>query len=182
MSRCLPIIHHIEPTEQTIGHYERLEIEFANGQRRTYTRQVCQGQGSVIVVPFIDAETILLVREYAVGLHRYELGLVKGRIDPGEAPLAAANRELKEEAGYGSSDLRILRTLSLLPSYMTTMTHLVLAQGLYPERLPGDEPEPLELISWPVARIPELLFHDEFSEGRSLAALLIAQHWMKEQR
>ena len=180
MSRCLPIIHAIHPTDETTCKYQQLDIEFSNGQRRSYTRQVFQGQGSVIVVPYIDTQTILLVREYAAGIHRYELGLVKGRIDPGETPLDAANRELKEEAGYGAKDLRILRTLSLLPSYMTTTSYLVLAQQLYPERLPGDEPEPLEVISWPVSRIPELLFDAEFSEGRSLAALLIAAHWMEK--
>ena len=45
---------------------------------------------------------MLLVREYAAGVHRYELGLVKGRIDAGESPVEAANRELMEEAGYGA--------------------------------------------------------------------------------
>lgn len=34
----------------------------------------------------LDDETVLLVREYAAGMHRYELGLVKGRIDAGETP------------------------------------------------------------------------------------------------
>ena len=55
-----------------------------------------------MVVPMLDEETVLLVREYAAGMHRYELGLVKGRIDAGETPAQAADRELKEEAGYGA--------------------------------------------------------------------------------
>ena len=45
-----------------------------------------QGHGAVVVVPMQDDETVLLVREYAAGMHRYELGLVKGRIDAGETP------------------------------------------------------------------------------------------------
>ena len=53
--------------------------------------------GDVLVlsgdVPLLDADTVLLVREYAAGLHRYELGLVKGRIDAGETALQAANRD-----------------------------------------------------------------------------------------
>ncbi len=47
----------------------------------------------------VDDETVLLVREYAAGMHRYELGLVKGGSMPA-TPEQAADRELKEEAGF----------------------------------------------------------------------------------
>jgi ADP-ribose diphosphatase len=60
----------------------------------------------VIVVPMLDAQTALLVREYAAGMHRYELGLVKGRIDAGETPEQAADRELKEEAATARATCR----------------------------------------------------------------------------
>ncbi len=105
MSRRLPIIHRI--TEHDAGPYrlERLDLEFANGERRHYERLHGRGHGAVVVVPMLDADTVLLVREYAAGVHRYELGLVKGRIDAGETPEQAADRELKEEAGYGAREL-----------------------------------------------------------------------------
>src|SRR5690606_5579898 len=117
----------------------------------------------------------LLVREYAAGVHRYELGLVKGRIDAGEIPVQAADRELKEEAGYGARSLTLLRQLTLAPTYMSHATHLVLARDLYPERLVGDEPEPLELVPWKIDSLHELILRDDFSEGRSIAALFIAR-------
>jgi ADP-ribose diphosphatase len=81
-------------------------------------------------------------------MHRYELGLVKGRIDRGESVLEAAQRELKEEAGFGAHKLTVLRAMSLAPTYMSHQTWLVLAEDLYPERLPGDEPEELEVVPW----------------------------------
>ena len=98
----LPTIHGI--TEHDAGPYrmERLDLEFSNGERRRFERLHGRGHGAVIVVPMLDADTVLLVREYAAGFHRYELGLVKGRIDAGETPEQAADRELKEEAGYGA--------------------------------------------------------------------------------
>ena len=115
MTRRLPTIHGI--TEHDAGPYrmERLDLEFGNGERRRYERLHSRGHGAVIVVPMLDADTVLLVREYAAGMHRYELGLVKGRIDAGETPLQAANRELQEEAGYGARLLEVLRTISLAP-------------------------------------------------------------------
>ncbi|WP_240126784.1 ADP compounds hydrolase NudE [Thermomonas alba] len=181
MTRPLPVIHGI--TEHEAGPYrmERLDLEFANGERRLYERLHGRGHGAVVVVPLLDADTVLLVREYAAGVHRYELGLVKGRIDAGETPEQAANRELMEEAGYGAYDVRVLRKLSLAPTYMSHQTHLVLARDLYPQRLPGDEPEELEVVPWKLADLGQLILREDFSEGRSIAALFLVREWLEQQ-
>ena len=180
MSRRLPTIHGI--TEHDAGPYrmERMDLEFSNGERRKYERLHGRGHGAVAVVPMLDSETVLLVREYAAGVHRYELGLVKGRIDAGESPIEAANRELMEEAGYGARELTLLRDITLAPVYMSHSTHLVLARDLYPQRLPGDEPEELEIVPWKLDDLGELILREEFSEGRSIAALFIAREWLKQ--
>ncbi|MCD9086268.1 ADP compounds hydrolase NudE [Stenotrophomonas sp. SY1] len=178
MSRRLPLIHKVEA--ESIGPFqqEQLDLEFSNGERRHFQRLVSRGHGAVVVVPMLDDETVLLVREYAAGLHRYELGLVKGRIDAGESPVEAANRELKEEAGYGAHQLDVLRALTLAPTYMSHQSWLVLARDLYPERLVGDEPEELEVVPWKLAELDQLMLREDFSEGRSLAALFIAREWL----
>lgn len=182
MTRPLPVIHGI--TGQDVGplHMEQLDLEFANGERRVYHRQVSRGHGAVVVVPMIDDDTVLLVREYAAGVHRYELGLVKGRIDDGETPEQAADRELKEEAGHGARRLDVLRRISLAPTYMSHQTHLVLARDLYAEKLAGDEPEELEVLPWKLDDLDALMLREDFSEGRSLAALFIVREWLRRQR
>ncbi len=180
-SRPLPTIHSItERSEGPERRSEELDLEFSNGERRRFYRLKPQGHGAVVVVPLLDNDTVLLVREYAAGVHRYELGLVKGRIDAGEAPLQAADRELKEEAGYGARRLDVLRSLSLAPTYMAHQSWLVVARDLYPERLPGDEPEELEVVPWKFAELDQLMLREDFSEGRSLAALFIAREWLKQ--
>ncbi|VTM22829.1 ADP compounds hydrolase nudE [Raoultella terrigena] len=63
---------------------------------------------------------IILIREYAVGTESYELGFSKGLIDPGESVLEAANRELKEEVGFGAQKLTFLKKLSMAPSYFSS--------------------------------------------------------------
>ncbi|MGA9573245.1 MAG: NUDIX domain-containing protein, partial [Lysobacterales bacterium] len=83
---------------------ERLDLEFSNGQTRTYERLRSRGLGAVIVVAMRDDETVLLVKEYAAGLHHYELGLVKGRLEVGETVLEGAQRELREEIGFGAHE------------------------------------------------------------------------------
>ncbi|PZQ18324.1 MAG: ADP compounds hydrolase NudE [Rhodanobacter denitrificans] len=157
---------------------EQLDLEFSNGERRTFERLRGGGLGAVIIVPMQDEDTVLLVREYAAGLDRYEIGVPKGRLDQDETVEQGADRELKEEIGFGARDLHILTTLSLSPSYMTAMTHVVLARDLYPERLPGDEPEPLDVVPWKLSALHELIAHPEVSDGRSIAALFIAREYL----
>lgn len=177
MNRAPPTIHGIRRRAEDRD-IEELDLEFSNGERRLYHRLVAGGHGAVVVVPMLDDDTVLLVREYAAGTLRYELGLVKGRIDAGETPEQAADRELKEEAGYGARRIDVLRAVTLNPTYMSHQSWLVLARDLYPERLVGDEPEELEVVPWKLDRLDELMLLDDFSEGRSLAALFIAREWL----
>lgn len=174
-----PIVHSKRLAEgSNFLKVELLDLEFSNGQRRTYERLKGSGLGAVIMVPMQDDDTVLLVREYGAGIDRYELGLPKGRLDRDETVEQGANRELKEEIGYGARDLHILHTLSLSPSYMSSMTHVVLARDLYPERLAGDEPEELEVVPWKLSELHALIARDDVSEGRSIAALFIAREYL----
>ncbi len=159
-------------------HIEEVDLAFSNGECRTFERLVSSGQGAVFIVALRDPDTVLLVREYGAGLDRYELGLPKGRIDPGETALAAADRELKEEAGFGARKLTPLIALSLLPAYMSHRAAVILAEDLYPRRLPGDEPEPLDVVPWKLSELHTLLARDDVSEGRSIAALFIAREYL----
>jgi len=174
-----PVIHATRVIEESrFLRAEEIDLEFSNGERRTFERLKSSGLGAVVIVPMQDDDTVLLVREYAVGVDRYELGLPKGRLDRDETAEQGANRELKEEIGFGARDMRILTNLAVSPAYMTAMTHVVLARDLYPERLPGDEPEPLEVVPWKLSQLHTLIGHSEVSDGRSIAALFIAREYL----
>ena len=161
---------------------EQLDLEFSNGVQRTYERLRSRGLGAVIVVPMQDDETVLLVKEYAAGLHQYEIGLVKGRLEQDESVLDAAQRELQEEAGVAARELVLLNRLSLAPGYMTHVTHVVLARDLYPSRLAGDEPEQLEVLPWPLEQLRELTLREDCTEGRTIAALYLARDYLANER
>jgi ADP-ribose diphosphatase len=179
-TRRLPTIHGVTRRSEGERVVEELDLEFDNGERRRYHRVHSGGHGAVAVVPLLDADTVLLVREYAAGVHRYELGLPKGRMDAGEGVLEAANRELKEETGFGARKLTHLRGITLAPTYMTHEIQLVLAEDLYPERLPGDEPEELEVVPWRLDALHELVLREDCSEGRSLAGMFIVRELLRE--
>lgn len=157
---------------------DEIHLRFSNGEERTYEKLCSGGPGAVLIVPLLDENTVLLVREYAVGLEDYHLALPKGAIDQGETLLAAANRELKEEVGYGARKLQFLKRINLSPSYMEHGINVVLAWDLYPERLEGDEPEPIEVVPHPLDDLLALVMRPDVCEGRSIAALFMAREWL----
>ena len=159
---------------------EEMELQFSNGAHRVYERIRSHGHGAVMIVPLTMGQSLLLVREYAAGTDRYELAFPKGLIDAGESALAAANRELREEVGMQAGQLTSLRIMTLAPGYFGSQLELVLAEQLSPAPLPGDEPEPLEVIEWPLDARDELLARPDFTEARSIAALFLVENWLKK--
>lgn len=157
---------------------ESLDLEFSNGERRIYERMKPSKRQGVMVVPVTKEGDLLLIREYGAATERYELGFPKGLVDQGEAPIEAANRELKEEIGKGAKQLTPLKEVVLAPSYFSSKMMIYLAQDLYDEQLIGDEPEPLEVVRWPLAQAEELYTHADFEESRSITALTFALRYL----
>ncbi len=159
---------------------EKLQLRFSNGEERFYERMLGREHGAVLMVPVLG-EDLLLVREYCAGTHRYELGFPKGRVEDGEGWEAASERELREEVGYKAGKYTFLRSVNSAPSFFRSSIDLVLAEELiYDPLKTGDEPEPLEIVKWPVSKTSELLVNPEFQEARCLVALALAKelrHW-----
>lgn len=161
---------------------ESLDLRFSNGQHRTFERMLGGGPPAVIIVPMLNDEQVLLVREYGAGIDDYHWSLPKGRVDAGETPLQAANRELQEEAGYAAHKLTLLKCLSQAPNYQQHYTQIVLAQELYPSRLEGDEPEPLEVEAFSLDDLPLWLAREDITEARTIAALFLAKVQLEGRR
>ena len=166
-------------TQSRLFKIEAVDLRFSNGEERTYERLAGSGRGAVMIVPVTSDNEIILIREYAVGIEDYLLTLPKGLIDPGESPCQAADRELKEEAGFGSQQLHELKVLTTAPNYMGGQITLVIARDLYPCRLQGDEPEEMEVVYWPLAEIDSLIGDPAFSEGRAIAALYLTRDYLQ---
>jgi len=159
---------------------EQIELRFSNGVERTYERIANRGRGAVMIAAIDDDDNVLLIKEYAVGLEDYLLTLPKGLIDPGEDAIEAANRELKEEAGFGANQLEVIKKMTSAPNYMGHMITSILARGLFPCRLEGDEPEEMEVVRWPLNKIDELFAREDFSEARAIAALYMVRDKLRQ--
>jgi ADP-ribose diphosphatase len=72
-----------------------------------------------------------------------------------------------------------LHDLALAPSYFNATMSVYLAFDLYPQTLAGDEPEPLQVISWPIGQYQQLLAKPDFTEARSIAALFLTKEYLE---
>ncbi len=177
--RKVPEILSTETVARTrLFRVERLGLRFSNGNEVEFERLPGSRVGAVLIVPVLADATLLLIREYAAGTHRYELGFPKGLVETGEDLLEAANREIMEEVGYGARTLSHLTSMTIAPGYIGHTTHIVLAEDLYEKRLPGDEPEEIEVVPWPLEDLPGLLGREDFTEARSIASLFLAREML----
>ena len=184
MSRKKPVIKAIHQLAKSrLFTIQQLDLEFSNGRTAQFERIRANAGKAVMIAAITAQQEIILVREYAAGTERYELQLPKGIVEPGEHSLAAANRELAEEAGYAAHSLKLLQTLRVSPGYFDHETDLVLATELYPHQLEtGDEPEQLEVVLYPISEIDELLQREDFSESRSIAGILLVLRELDKSR
>ena len=175
----LPTVLSVDPlSTHSMFHIERVQLRFSNGEERAFERFIKGHRLAVMIIPFLDEDTVLLVREYGAGIENYHLGLPKGGIERSETVEEASNRELMEEVGYGAKSLKILKTFTAAPNYSSNQMHLVLAEDLYPASLPGDEPEPIEVVPWSLRNLDVLFARDDVHEARSIAALM----WIARQK
>ncbi|TLU64724.1 ADP compounds hydrolase NudE [Thalassotalea litorea] len=158
---------------------EQVDLKFSNGAERCFEKIKGSGQGAVMVVPLLDADTLLLIREYCAGTHNYQLGFPKGLVDPGEQPQQAANRELQEEVGFGAHGWTHLHQVCMAPAFFNAKMDIFIAKDLFASVLEGDEPEPLEVVQWPLSDYKSLLAQTDFTEARSIAALLLLKDFLE---
>ncbi|WP_286264538.1 ADP compounds hydrolase NudE [Thalassotalea atypica] len=170
----LPSINQRTPVAKSrLFAIEQIDLTFSNGQQREYERMMGSGRGAVMVVPMLDDDTMLLVREYCAGTHSYELGFPKGLIDAGEQADIAANRELQEEIGFGARTLTHLHQVRIAPAFFDAKMEIFVATELYASKLEGDEPEPMEIVEWKLSDYKSLLAQEDFNEARSIVALMM---------
>ncbi|MCK3657930.1 ADP compounds hydrolase NudE [Pasteurellaceae bacterium Pebbles2] len=176
----LPEILDIRTAAKTrIFEIQSVDLKFSNGTHRTYERFKPASRAAVMILP-IDGEDVLMVREYAVGTERYELGFSKGLMELGETPEQSANRELQEELGLGAKNFTLLRTVNSNLTFMNAQMHILIAQDFYPSKLDGDEPEPLEIMRIPLNQLDELIANPDFMEARNLVALYALRDFLNK--
>jgi ADP-ribose pyrophosphatase len=135
--------------------------------------------GSVVLIP-LDAEgNLLFVRQYRHAAARDLLELPAGTRDGGEPFEDCARREIREETGMEAGQLEKIGEFYLAPGYSTEFMAVYLATDLKRNPLEPDSDEFLSVEKIPVKKALEMAERGEVPDAKSLAALLLAEKYLK---
>jgi ADP-ribose pyrophosphatase len=136
-------------------------------------REVVRHSGSVAVLAIQDDGRIVLVRQYRYPVDALVWELPAGRLDEGESPEQAAQRELQEEIGFKAGQLRKMAFFHTTPGFCDESMHVFRATGLVPAKAQGDEDERIEVQAFTLAELEAMIDRGEIREGKTLVAILL---------
>jgi ADP-ribose pyrophosphatase len=139
---------------------------------RRFLREIVEHQPGAAAVAVDDQGQVLLVRQSRPAVGARILELPAGLIDPGEAPIDCARRELREETGYQAASLEPLVAFYTSPGFTDELIHVFVATDLQPSPTAHDEEEQIELVRLPLAEAVRQVMHAELSDAKTVTGLL----------
>lgn len=145
-------------------------VRLPNG--KLATREFMNHPGAVGVVPFLDRDTIVMVRQYRHPVGEVTLELPAGKLDAGESVLTCLKRELREETGYTARKLVPLLRYWPTPAFADEVLHLYVATGLKAGKMNTDEDEFLERVTMPFRKAVEMVRRGKIKDSKTVVGLL----------
>lgn len=129
------------------------EIELPNGEKSM--REFCLHVGAVCIIPILDDGRVIMERQYRYPHSRVFYEIPAGKLDfPGEDPLLAAKRELREETGAVAGKMTFLGALDTSPALIDEKIYMYMAEDLtFVERELDDD----EFLNVEYAKLEDLL-------------------------
>jgi len=126
------------------------------------------------ILPFVDPDTVLLIRQYRYVARRVTWEMPTGGVHAGESLEQAAQRELAEEIGYRASRLVPVSTYHTSKSVVDETAHLFLGEEMTKVQVARDETEFIEVRPFPFRLVLEMVLSGEIVDGMTIIAVLLA--------
>jgi ADP-ribose pyrophosphatase len=143
------------------------EVSFQNKNKSTYS--LIEHDGAVAVIPQLDAQTLILIKQYRVALNDFLLEFPAGCIEKGEEPLACATREIAEEVKYQAGEMIPMGVLHPAPGFCNEVQHCFLARNLTPAFAEADQDEFIEIKPMKISEIEKAICDNVLTDAKSIA-------------
>lgn len=147
-------------------------VRMPDGRTTIYGVVTCKP--AVGVLPFLDDDTVLLVRQYRYVARKPTWEMPTGGVHPGESLEAAAQRELAEEIGYRAGRLVHVSTFDTSKSVVDETAHLFLGYGLTPAAGASDDTEFIAVRAVPFREALAMVLGGEITDAMTIIAVLHA--------
>ena len=127
----------------------------------------------VIVVPFLDDQTLIMVKQSRYPLHKTLLEFPAGHIKNGEDPKDTAVRELAEETGYHAKEIEHVYTYHPSVSKTRQFVYIFKAKTLIEGTLRTDETEDIKVENIKVKELSEMIANKKVENAGTLIAYFI---------
>ena len=144
-------------------------------QGGTSYREIIEHNGGAVIAALTDDNKLVMVRQYRKPAGKVMLEVPAGKIDPGEKPLEAAVRELKEETGYTASEGKFLTEFSPSVGYSEERLYLYLCTGLTPGETCFDENEAIDIEEMELEKLFNMAMSGEIDDAKTIIAILMVK-------
>ena len=146
----------------------------ANGHK--HVREVVRHNGSVVILAVDESKNpadpdVILERQYRHAAGQFLFELPAGKIDAGEAPLAAAKREMIEETGYRAKKWKMLVKYFASPGFLGEWMQIYLAQDIHEGEAKPEIDEQIEVLRVPLSEAMKMVAEGKIHDGKTLIGL-----------
>jgi len=150
-------------------------------------REVIRHNGSVVILAVDESKNtrdpeVILERQYRHAAGQFLLELPAGRVEPGEATLAAAKREMIEETGYRAKRWTLLTKYFASPGFLGEWMQIYLARDIRIGEAQPEADEQIEVIRMPLSEALALASANKIHDGKTLIALMLYDRLRRENR
>ena len=164
------------------GKKVRLELHHLEDEEtgKRHTREVCVHPGAVVILPFVDADHILLIRNRRYAVDATLVELPAGTLERHEDPMNCAGRELVEETGFLAGRLKPLGNFYTSPGILSEKMYAFAAYDLTRAGAALEEGEEIELAPANIDEAIDMIRDGQIKDAKTIATLMMYDRFFRK--